>query len=348
MVHNIISILTAFLITLLSTKILLPLSRRLGFVDKPCNRKRHESHTPHIGGLCMFFGFGFACLTQIAYLTEYRALLAGSAILVFLGVIDDSKNLPAKLRLVGQLVAALLMTSWAGVHIRVFGNILGSGNIHLYHWAVPITLLAIITFINAFNMLDGLDGLAGGIALISLLSMAFLAFLVNPHLTAIKILLLLSASTLAFLCFNMRSLFLKKALVFMGDAGSTFLGFALLWFAIELSQAPHNAFNPVIVLWLLAIPLFDFVSVFSRRLLNRQSPLKADRQHLHHILLNVGFKHAHATYIMLGLSAICCGIGIGFQLLALPDYTAFYTFLLAFCVYFSLTYRAYSHDDAAK
>lgn len=329
---NLFPSLIAFLVTASCIWLLRPLAIRLELVDSPHGRKQHQGHIPLIGGIAMFFGFLFALLTLPISLVEYRSLIAGCALLVFIGVLDDFHELSARPRLVAQIVAALLMMTWGGVSLHDLGNLLFFKDIVLHNWSLPFTVIAAVGLINAVNMIDGVDGLAGGVVLIGLAFLLFLAISAGQF-TAVYILSLVLAIVLAFLIFNFPFPGRKHALVFMGDAGSMFLGFVLVWFLIDLSQGAHRVASPATMLWLVAVPLFDIVGITIHRLRKRMPLFAPDREHLHHLLHNYGFKNWQITFTICALALLCGLIGVSANHLGISEGVIFVGFLICFVLY---------------
>src|SRR6185312_5195559 len=328
----ILSCLVAFAVTVCCIWLLRPLAIRLGLVDLPVGRKQHQGHTPLIGGIGMFLGFLFALLTLPISLVEYRSFIAGSALLVFIGVLDDFHELTPRARLIAQLIAALLMTAAAKVILYDLGNIFFYKSLLLGNWGLPFTIIAVIGVINAVNMTDGIDGLAGGLVFIEIGFLAFLAFQ-NGHMDIVLILSLILATLLGFLFFNFPIFSHQRAAVFMGDAGSMFLGFALVWFLVKLSQVPTQVVRPATMLWIAAIPLFDFVSVVLRRLQTRTSLISADREHFHYMLLEVGFSRIQVVLTLCLASFILGTVGILGERVGISDGIMFLGFLGVFLLY---------------
>lgn len=329
---TIISLLVSFTITVFSIRLLTPLAIRLGLVDTPGGRKKHAGTIPLIGGICMFLGFAFALLALNISLENYRSLIAGSALLIFLGVLDDFHELTARLRLIGQVIAACLMTIWGQNFLHDFGNLIFIGNIHLGIFGIPITVFAVVGIINAVNMTDGIDGLAGSLILCQLIILALLSYL-DHSINDFQIIMLLIAVIVGFLLFNLP--FYKKNLlqVFMGDAGSMFLGFVLAWFLVSLSQGIHSAARPVTMLWIMAIPLFDTTRLLIKRSRNKQSPFKPGRDHIHHILEDMSFHPSSILLIVCG-SSLCFGLvgilGGHFEISASIMFVSFVLFFMAY------------------
>jgi len=341
----ILSVTIALLVSMVLVWVLRPLAIRIGLVDSPGERKQHVGQVPLVGGIAMFCGFMFAVLVLDLSLDSYRAFFACTALLVIVGILDDFHDLPPWVRFVAQIVAALIMTLWGGVVVRDLGALFGLGSVPLGMWAVPFTVFATVGAINAINMLDGVDGLAGGIVWIAFVLLGFVAFSGNLMADA-QILLILACVISAFLGFNLRFPGRRQALVFMGDAGSMFLGFALVWFAISLSQGENRAMTPVTALWILALPLIDAVSIFVRRLSGRRPPFGAARDHLHHILLSIGLSVNGTVGIMVGLAATIGALGLLGLYGGVAKHLLFYGFLLLFVIHLWVT-ASVSSDEAA-
>ncbi|CAK0777586.1 UDP-GlcNAc:undecaprenyl-phosphate/decaprenyl-phosphate GlcNAc-1-phosphate transferase [Gammaproteobacteria bacterium] len=326
-----------------------PFAKRIGLVDAPGGRKWHGDNTPLVGGIAMFGAFVIAIILNKLYFPGIFGLLVGAFLLVALGAFDDFHELRAWPRIIGQILAAMSMYFLGGRSIESLGALFGASDITLGPLALPFTIFATVGVINAFNMIDGVDGLAGGLSLISLLFFALLASL-TAHQTNLMVLATLGTAVLAFLLFNLRLPGRPFALVFMGDAGSMFLGFMLCWFAVDLSQGEHRALAPVTALWILAVPLFDTLSVMIRRMTNKQSPFAADRGHLHHVLMeqlsiprqtdpSQPIQHdVSGTVIIIFTMAIIFGlIGVILEILGVPEITSCLLFLTIFAGYLWIT-----------
>jgi UDP-GlcNAc:undecaprenyl-phosphate/decaprenyl-phosphate GlcNAc-1-phosphate transferase len=317
---------TEFGVTCFLLWLLRPLAVRIGLVDQPGERKCHNGDVALIGGIAIFVGLVFSVLMIESSIASYRPFFAGAALLIGVGILDDFHELPSWARFAAQIVAGLLMTLWGGVVVTDLGAITGAGNVQLGMWAVPFTVFATIGVINAVNMVDGVDGLGGGIVLISLSLLAWIAYSSGQY-TEATILLLLICTVVAFLLFNMRLPGRKHALVFMGDAGSMFLGFVLAWFAVSLSQGGERAMTPVTALWVLALPLIDTVSVIVRRSSSGRPLFEAARDHFHHVLLNGGRSVNETARIMLGMASVAGLVGAASFYAGLPETVLFAGFL---------------------
>lgn len=332
----IVSILLAFIVTASVILLIRPLALRLGLVDQPGGRKQHHGVVPLIGGIAICCGFMIAVLTLPFSLGQYRALFVASLLLVFVGTLDDFKELSPKARLAAQFIACLLISLWGEAVLRNLGDLLFIGNFNLGWFALPITWFGILSLVNSVNMMDGLDGLAGGIGLFSFLAMASLCAIKADWMN-FYILLIAASSLCAFLVFNWRAPFGKFASVFMGDAGSLFLGTLLAWFSISLSQGSTAVARPVTMLWLIALPLMDLLAVFIRRIAHHRSPMQAGSEHLHYVLQKKGFSSSTAVYIMWALSLLCVAIGLLGEIFHIKEGFLFLAFVSLFLVYFKAT-----------
>lgn len=324
-----------FLFTLLATPALIGAAHRYGFLDYPDDRKHHQGAIPVVGGLAMAFAIGVCTvLCHLAGNEIFWVMFAATFMIVMIGFLDDWIKLPVAVRFAAQGTAALSVSMFAGVQLAQLGDLFGTGTIILGVSAIPLTIFAAVGVANAMNLSDGMDGLAGGLALIATVFLAAVAYLSDMKLT-FEGLLILGGALIGFLFFNMRFFWQKRAKVFMGDSGSLMLGFLLAWAAIRVTQDAKNAIPPAAVLWFFAIPLWDTVSLMLRRMLKGKSPFHPGRDHLHHILLRMGYTDSQVVRFIL-LVALACGL-VGFWgwLVGVPDAVLFYGFLALFALYFA-------------
>ncbi len=318
-----------------------PLALRVNLVDTPGGRKKHQGQIPLIGGLAMFIGLFFSLLTLQLSLSEFRSFIAATGLLMTTGLLDDFHELSPRARFLLQILAALLMTAWGGVIVDHLGNLFYLGNIELGNWGLPFTVIAIVGVINAVNMTDGVDGLASSLAFVECILLCYLALHAKLIIDAHIILLVISV-LMAFLIFNFP--FQKRAAhstIFMGDAGSMVLGFILVWFAVRLSQQAVDAAQPVTMLWILAIPLWDMWSVMIYRLSKLRSPFAPDRSHLHHLLLYRGLTARQTTLIMSGMAFVLGSFGIFMERIGIVEGVRFDLFILLFIIYMILVKYAW-------
>ena len=281
-------IILAIMVTILALSFFRKLAVKINLVDLPGDRKKHNGSVPLIGGLSMFIGLVVGLLILPINNDLIKFLLLSMFILVAIGSLDDHRNISVWLRFFFQAIAAIIMISIAGLSIESIGNLNGSGIIFLHQWSFIFTLIAIIGSINAVNMMDGIHGLAGGQSLISFISILFLAFIGN-NFSGFSIAIVFCAVLVPFMIENLCLGRSNSKRVFMGDAGSMMLGFAIVWLLVDLSQGVNRSFAPVTALWIFSVPLIDFFSTICRRIVKKQSPFKPDRGHLHHILIQKGF-----------------------------------------------------------
>lgn len=316
----IITFALAFIIAFSATPIVRKLAFKIGAVDIPKDERRmHKKPIALIGGLAIVAGFivslAFDLLTTSNLLNankELLGLLTGIAIIVFEGIIDDTRTLNAKAKLAFQLLAAISVVLISGTRITVISTPFGSDPYMILspYISYPLTILWIVGVTNAVNLIDGLDGLAAGVSSISALSLFFVSLLrvdLEPAI-AIYIALVtaaLSGSILGFLPFNF-----NPAKIFMGETGAAFLGFTLGVVSIQGSMKSYAAISIAIPLLVLGLPLFDTLFAIVRRIGNRKPIMQGDRSHLHHRLIDMGLSQRQSVLIMylasatLGLCAI--------------------------------------------
>jgi UDP-GlcNAc:undecaprenyl-phosphate GlcNAc-1-phosphate transferase len=320
-------LLVAFVVSFAACRLLTPIALRIGLADRPGGRKQHEGTIPLTGGIAMFAGFALAALTSGLIVGPTLALIVALGLLVVGGAADDMHDITPRAKLMLQLIAALFMTSWAGVYVAQLGNLFGFGPVNLYNWGIPFSIVCALGVMNAVNMLDGLDGAAGGTAFIAALWLAYAALLQGLGGQAM-LLILLCAAIAGFLFWNIRLPPLRsQAQVFMGDAGSMMLGLALCWFCIDITQGPARNLPPIVCVWILAVPLLDMARVMFLRVRRRADVLDADREHLHHLLLERGIPPHVAASIMIGASALTGGVSLGAWRVGVPEWAMTYAFL---------------------
>lgn len=300
-------IITAFLVSLSTLILLRPMAVKFDLVDYPNKRKNHNGKIPLIGGVSVFLGMIVSYLFFIDFDKFSNVLLITASLILIHGVYDDYIDLKARNKIVFQALISLIMIYVTDVKIETFGDLFGfSFPFHLGIFSIPITIIAIIGLTNAINMLDGLDGLAAGIVLIAISGLIF--FNQTLEFSSITyILVVIAAALLPFIIFNMAPY--SKIKVFLGDGGSLFLGYIISW-ALIYNAENINSFNPSFALWCVAVPLFDFLATIILRIVKKQSIIRANRDHIHHILENLGFSKILSTLLIISFGLVNLVIGI--------------------------------------
>lgn len=277
---------------------------KIGAIDRPDPRKVHKGLMPRMGGLAVYLAFTTAVLLSPAraYPVVW-GLLAGATIIVALGILDDTRGLSPRMKLLGQILAAYVVTHF-GIEVLYITNPLTGKMWMLGMLSVPLTLFWIVAVTNAVNLIDGLDGLAGGVSSIAALTMAAVAWTqwgssgIAGMPDMVMLSLILVAATLGFLKHNFH-----PAKIFLGDTGSMFLGFSLAVMSIMSLTKSATAVSVIIPLVILGIPLLDTFFAIIRRFHKHQPIFQPDREHLHHQLMAMGLSHKQTVLVIYGLSA---------------------------------------------
>ena len=285
---------------------------KIGAIDVPKDSRRmHKKPVPRLGGLAIFLGFMVSILLFVHIDHQMKGILLGAVIIVVLGVVDDMTPLRAKFKFLVQICAALVAV-YHGVVIEILTNpnVFSDAPYWSLGWLkYPVTVLWIVGVTNAVNLIDGLDGLASGVSTISAMTMLVIAILVSEQQVAI-VMAALAGACLGFMPYNK-----NPAKMFMGDTGSTFLGYILATYSIQGLFKYYAVISFVVPFLILGLPIFDTSFAFIRRIAHGQSPMHADRSHIHHRLIDMGLnqKQAVATlYVIsaiLGLSAVVLTTG---------------------------------------
>ncbi len=270
------SLFVGFLISLSTTYILIKLANKINLLDYPTHRGMNKAPVPTMGGIAIYLAV-LVVLSLNGFLIENSALIISMSILVLLGVIDDLYQLSAMQKLSGQFLVCLIF--------------LLAGNIDYSFIFLLITLFCLIYLINSINFIDGVDGLAGGVAIIIALAIAYLAYL-NTQTFALLLSLALIVGIAGFIPYNY-----NPAQIFMGDTGSMLIGF-LLGMASISTITEFSALNLLFLVALFLIPVLDTIIVMLKRRLVGESIFKADKRHLHHCLLNLGYSQKRVVYII--------------------------------------------------
>src|SRR5437773_5103126 len=309
----------AFAVTAVLTLTLRPVALRLRITDKPGGRKQHIGEIPLAGGIAMFVGILVAAMTAVQF-TGLWTLLVPAALLVIVGVIDDRYNIGVSARLAAQTCVALIMMISGGLYLRDIGDPFGTGLLRLGILAIPGSVLVVLSVINAFNFIDGIDGLAASMALIGLTAAGLATGLSAP---AVSVAAMACGAILGFLLFNFPAFRNRHLRTFMGDAGSTLLGFVVVWFALSISQGAERAMSPVAALWFALMPLSDFFSCVVRRVARGKMPLHAGREHFHYMLMRAGLSGRQVLAVLVAFSVFYAAVGLIGASQKLPDWALF-------------------------
>lgn len=333
----------SIILAALTIRLAISLALTHGILDQPGQHKQHKTLTPFVGGTGILVALCVALWFLVSYYPEqsikWLGLGISSLIIFIMGFIDDIFYLHYKIRLAVQTVAVLVMTLVSGVVLTDLGSLLTGEPLALAILAIPFTLFATIGGINALNMIDGIDGLSGSVSLMSLLLLGTAAFIAGDQ-TNLILAIALAGGTIGFLFFNLRHEFQPRAKVFLGDNGSMLLGFLIAWLLIDLSQDGNSgsrAIAPVTALWLFSIPLMDTISIMLRRIWQRKSPFEPDHNHLHHIMLDAGYRVGDVVFAITSIHLLLGTIGLAGLYLGIPESVMLLGFLLIFSVYFYLT-----------
>ena len=301
------ALITAFLVALITTPIVKSLARKWGAVDVPKDgRRMHDHPIPRMGGLAIFLGFLLSVILFIPFVQpdglgfQLKGMLLGAVIIVVLGILDDIYALPALPKLIVQIVAAVIAV-WSGNVIETISNpnIFSNDLYWELGWlSIPVTVIWIVAVTNAVNLIDGLDGLACGVSTISSMTVLVIALTVAEPTVAV-LMACLAGGCIGFLPYNT-----NPAKIFMGDTGSTFLGYVLAVVSIQGLFKYYTLISFVVPFLMLGLPIFDTCFAFIRRIAHGQSPMHADRSHIHHRLIDMGLNQKQVVAVLYVISAI--------------------------------------------
>ena len=324
--HLFFSFLGSLVICMALIPVLMATAARLQFVDLPGDRKIHHAPMAKVGGIAFAVGTFVTMLLWAPKDPIVTSGLIGGAVILLFGAWDDRVGLGYKTKFLGQLIAAAVVVWVGGVHLT---SLPFMGETPLPLWiAVPVTLFLLVAVTNALNLADGLDGLAGGLSLLSFGGMAFLAYLAGDWVV-MSMMVAVLGGLLGFLRFNT-----YPASIFMGDAGSQFLGFYLGLCAIVLTDPARGPYSPALISFIWGLPILDTAGVMIQRLVEHRSPFVADKNHVHHKLLGFGLSHREAVMVIYGLQALL--ISLAFQLRWQSDIAVLAIYAFFACAIFSV------------
>ncbi|MDQ0177101.1 glycosyltransferase family 4 protein [Bacillus chungangensis] len=281
--------------SIILTPIVKKIAIKIGAIDKPNHRKVHKNIMPRLGGLAIYFSFIIGILVLRPNDEFTMPILLGSLVIIITGVLDDLLELSAKMKLLGQLLAASIVV-FAGVNIE-FINLPFDGQLQFGYLSIPITILWIVGITNAINLIDGLDGLAAGVSSIALITISLMAFIKQDVFTMSMALIVLG-STLGFLFYNFH-----PAKIFMGDTGALFLGYIISVLSL-LGFKNVTFISLVIPVIILGVPISDTFFAIIRRIVHKKPLSAPDKSHLHHCLLRLGYSHRQTVLIIYAIAAM--------------------------------------------
>ena len=318
--------LLALLVALIATPAVIELAAKTGAMDAPDARKVHKGPMPRIGGLAIYVGFmaAMAFMLDFAQLPAEIAngmvgLLLGATIIVIIGLIDDYKNLPAKVKLVGQILAACVVV-YFDVRIDVITDPFGD-YLYLEYLAAPATVFWIVGLTNTVNLIDGLDGLAAGVSTIASITIMLVALQENVMIVAL-VTASLAGAAMGFLKYNF-----NPARIFMGDTGSMFLGFVLATISVIGAVKCTATIALIVPILALGLPIMDTTFAIIRRYRGGVPIFKPDKGHLHHRLLDLGFSQRQAVLLMYVISAL-----LGLSAVVLNEVSGGMSIAIVLCV----------------
>lgn len=297
MLQYVVPFVIALVVSYALTPSVKKLAIKIGAVDRPNARKVHTHVIPRLGGLAIYIGFMAAVLFCVPLQHELVGMLLGCTAIVAVGIWDDIYNIPAKVKLVGQILAACIPIAF-GIQIEWLTNPFGDIIVLPELIAIPVTIFWIIGFTNTVNLIDGLDGLAAGVAFIASISMFLLAYNLNQFLPALVIVSMAGAA-LGFLQYNF-----NPAKIFMGDTGSMLLGYTLSVAAVLGLVKTAATVALVVPIIALGLPILDTTFAIIRRKMSGVPIFQPDKGHLHHRLLALGMTQKQAVLIMYFVSMI--------------------------------------------
>ncbi len=340
----ILSFLIACFLSIVAIPVIINLSNLLNLTAKPGFRSSHATETPTLGGIAIFAStlIGYFLWPHAENQVDANLIslsVTGMVILFFLGLKDDILAVDPTKKLIIQIFASMILVAMGNFRVDNFYGIFG---IHFVPEivSVPLTVFIFIAIINSINLIDGIDGLAGGISLIAGIGFG-IWFILNDHFSFGCLAFSMSGGLLGFLRFN----FSKTSKIFMGDTGSLIVGFLLSIFSVEFLTLnvsylhdPNAYFNaPIIVLVLLIVPIFDTLRVFIVRISKGGSPFVADRNHMHHLLIDNGLNHFWASFTLWMVTIVNTGLFFAFHG-DITNTASMYIYIGMFIAYMAISY----------
>ncbi len=317
-----IALIAAYVVSIRVYPTIIYLSHTKDLMDEPCERSMHTGKTPTLGGIGLFLTFAIGMVLSGVFaplppqdVINVLALVGATMLLLFLGVKDDLVLVSPRKKFIGQLVATALVVIASDIRILSMEGIFGVGEMP-YWVSVVFTIFVFLLIINAFNLIDGIDGLAGGLAILAATVYGVFFLLNGQQYLALACVILIGA-LIGFLQHNLS----KQQKLFMGDSGSLFTGFLLAYLtvaflnkSVAISPLAFPIANaPIVAIAVLSYPMMDTLRVFTVRIRAGRSPFSADKNHIHHRFLSLGFNHKRASSSIVLLNLVVIAVALVFQ-----------------------------------
>ena len=316
-VRMFLGLVTGLLVALVSIPPIVRVSHTKNLGARPNGRTSHNGQVPELGGIAIFAAtvMGSVLFIDVTGFSEFRYILAAILIIFFIGLKDDLVTLRWYKKLIAEIIAAFLVVVLGGIRIATFHGMMGIGTLP-YWFSILFSIFVFIALINCFNLLDGIDGLASGMGIA--ISLIFGYWLYRLGYVNFAILALAMAGGL--ISFYRYNVFGKHNKLFMGDTGSLLLGFLFAVLSIKILCCELPADNelymrslPTVVMGAMIVPIIDTIRVFASRIVHGRSPFSADRTHLHHVFLTLGFTHVQASTIIILINVFLFGMALAMR-----------------------------------
>ncbi len=328
------ALLIAMVVSFAITPLVIVFAGKTGALDAPDARKVHQKPIPRIGGIGIYVAFMAGTLAMLDFgsfepdvQTKVIGLLVSSTLIVLLGIVDDYKSLPAKVKLLGQIIAACVLVAF-GATIDFIANPFDD-YFYLEYFTIPATIFWIVGLTNTVNLIDGLDGLAAGVATIASITILLVA-IQNDFVLVTILTAALAGAAIGFLRYNF-----NPAKIFMGDTGSMFLGFMLAGISVIGVVKSAATIALIVPILALGVPIMDTSFAIIRRYRGGVPIFKPDKGHLHHRLLDMGFNQRQAVLLMYIISAL-----LGFSAVLLNEVSGGIAIAIVICVVLAVFFGA--------
>lgn len=324
------SFVLAFVIALAATPLAIRIAPKIGAMDIPKDSRRMHDHAmPRFGGMAIFLGTMISMIFFLHDKPKMLPVLIGGTLIYLLGVVDDLRDLDARVKFGGQTAVAILMYVM-GLKIEFISNYIAGEGLWRFGTIVCfiVTVLWIVGITNTINLIDGLDGLAAGVTAIASLAIAYVAYIHGNQfgfLIVCAAMMAVAGGCIGFLPYNF-----YPARIFMGDSGSLFLGFMIAVLSVVGPLKRSTMVAVVIPVLVLGIPIFDTFFAIFRRVINRRPIMQADKGHLHHHLIASGYGQRRAVLMLYGISAI---MGMAAVLISRDLYKDSFVLIGIACIY---------------